>query len=189
MYIAQTPTHHFPLKETIDFSIFLILWPIVPFHCSTGNMHISFCLPNICNDTEPRTCTTVLCLPLFRVEIWKEDYDLFLLDNYVNISYYHNEFLTLLVREHVLSVACFIIQSRYIWILPVRGLCSKANSVYIRQNRDDFLKISLLYFLAVRLWMRMHKTQNKDGIHARTRSRLARRDFEKWTVIEMFKYC
>lgn len=35
----------------------------------------------------------------------------------------------------------------------------------------------------------MHKTQNKDEIHARTRSRLARRDFEEWTVIEMFKYC
>ena len=119
MYIVQTPTHHFPLKETIDFSIFLILWPIVPFHRSTGNMHVSFCLPNICNDTEPRTYTTVWCLLLFRVEIWKEDYDLFLQDKYVNVSDYHNEFITLLVREHVLSVACFIIQSRYIWILPI----------------------------------------------------------------------
>lgn len=69
----------------------------------------------------------------------------------MNVSDYHNEFITLLVREHVLSVACFIMQSRYILILPVRGLCSGADSVYMRQNRDDFLKISLLYFLAVRL--------------------------------------
>ena len=53
-----------------------------------------------------------------------------------------------------------------------------------------FYIFSLLGYECACTKLRMESwIQNKDGIHARTRSRLARCDFEKWTVIEMFKYC